>query len=284
MNHLLAPLVLVLSLTVGVARPAWFDWLFPRPTPWADQQLARPEIYGPVLTWSAGEVIGPEPRMEMPAAPLIETVPRAISVPEASAPVAVEVAAPPTSFKIPVPFRTQLDGAVFQEANCGPAALAMVLQAFGMVQNNADLRWRSHTHQGTLHEDTGTALQFLARVGRDFGLNPIGLYEGKRFHQWSVSEIREQVAAGRPVIPLAHYRLLPGHETSMYDWDHYIVIYGVDGDRFLYHDPVYPTEGEQMSRWITAEQLAWAMKLTVEPYQAVAFDGRAHTTLRLSPL
>ncbi|HEY3115953.1 MAG TPA: hypothetical protein VGK54_04355, partial [Chloroflexota bacterium] len=46
-------------------------------------------------------------------------------------------------FQLAMPFRTQKDGDRFQGANCGPAALGMVLQAFGIYQSNQDLRYRS---------------------------------------------------------------------------------------------------------------------------------------------
>lgn len=53
------------------------------------------------------------------------------------------------AFQLSVPFHTQKDGARFESANCGPASLEMVLEAFGFPQTNSDLRWRSHIYQGT---------------------------------------------------------------------------------------------------------------------------------------
>src|SRR5207302_476916 len=83
-----------------------------------------------------------------------------------------------------------------------------------------------------------TALQHMASVAKDLDLQPRGLYDGADFHRWSIDDIRHELESGRPVIPLVKYRLLPGHETSTTRFDHYIVIYGMDGDRFLYHDPI----------------------------------------------
>jgi hypothetical protein len=161
----------------------------------------------------------------------------------------------------------------------------MVLEAFSMVQKNADLRWLAHTYQGTAGMRGGTALQHLATVGGDFGLQPIGLYDaGEAFHHWSVAEVREEVEAGRPVIPLVKYRLLPGHEASTIPYDHYVVIYGLDGDRFLYHDPAYATAEEGAAHWITTSQLDAAMRVALEPRQAVAFAPGLHASIPVTAL
>ena len=42
--------------------------------------------------------------------------------------------------RLSVPYRTQLDGSDYQEANCGPTALGMALEAFGMNLAVPDLR------------------------------------------------------------------------------------------------------------------------------------------------
>ena len=105
-----------------------------------------------------------------------------------------------------MPFRTQKDGDRFQGSNCGPATLGMVLDAFGIPRGNGDLRLLSHTYQGTVGARTGTALQHMAHVAADFGLEPIGLYQQPNgdypkdgFARWTVDDIRDEVLAGRPV-------------------------------------------------------------------------------------
>jgi hypothetical protein len=160
----------------------------------------------------------------------------------------------------------------------------MVLESFSMVQTNADLRWLTHTYQGTAGMRGGTALEHMATVGGDFGLEPVGLYDGDDFHRWTVDEVRAQVEMGRPVIPLVKYRLLPGHEASGIRYDHYVVIYGVVGDHFLYHDPSYETAEEGAAHWITSGQLDAAMRITLEPRQAVAFAPGVHASLPVLPM
>ncbi len=193
------------------------------------------------------------------------------------------------SFQLAVPFRTQKDGDRFQGSNCGPASLAMVLRGFGMDESNADLRLISHTYQGTVGYRGGTALQYVAMAARNFGVDPVGLYEqpgspasplgSGGFRRWSVDDVREEVAAGRPVVPLVKYRLLPGHEGSTIRFDHYIVIHGMDGDRFLYHDPSFASPKDGEARWIDAAQLSAAMRASIVPNQAVAFGPGQHSEL-----
>jgi hypothetical protein len=179
------------------------------------------------------------------------------------------------SFQLAVPFHTQKDGDRFQGSNCGPASLKMVLDAFGTEQSNSDLRFVSHTYQGTVGYRGGTALQYVAMAARDFGLETEGLYDGAStsFHQWSIEDVRDELAAGRPVVPLVKYRMLPGHEGSTIRFDHYIVIYGMDGDRFLYHDPSFESPRDGAARWISAAQLNTAMRSSIVPGQAVAFGA-----------
>jgi hypothetical protein len=188
------------------------------------------------------------------------------------------------AFRLPVPFQSQKDGSRYQGSNCGPAALAMVLGAHGMFEGNDDLRFLTHMYQGTVGRRGGTALQHMATVGGDFGLVPVGLYAGEDFHRWTVDEIRAQVEAGSPVVPLVKYRLLPGNEGSGVRYDHYIVLHGVQGGRFLYHDPAHALAEDGAARWITAAQLEAAITNASIPRQAVAFAGGHFGRLPALPL
>jgi hypothetical protein len=183
------------------------------------------------------------------------------------------------SFRLDVPFRTQKDGSRFQGANCGPAALAMVLEAHSSVQTNPDLRWLIQGYMGNQGGRGGTSLPEIAAVGRDFGLTPVGIYDGEEFARWTTQDIEEQLRLGSPVIALVKYRLLPDHTNVTIRFDHYIVIYGVQGDRFLYHDPSWDGPEKGAGLWITSAQLANAMSSASIPQHAVAFAPG-----RLSPL
>lgn len=174
------------------------------------------------------------------------------------------------------PYRTQLDDSIYARSDCGPAVLGMVLADYGVDEDTLDLRRLTHTYQGTWPAvRVGTALQHIAHVAEDFGLASYGLYndDADAFHQWSADEISTQVAAGRLVIPLVRFGLLPGHEDSGVRWGHYILLYAVEGDGFLYQDPAMRPITEGRGRWISREQLDRAMAPTWPPRQALALSG-----------
>jgi hypothetical protein len=182
-------------------------------------------------------------------------------------------------FRLSVPFRTQKDGSRFQGANCGPASLSMVLAAFDMSQNNPDLRWLTQEYQGNPGGRGGTYLHDLASVGKDFGLTPVGLYAGEGFAHWTTDDIEEQLRAGRPVIAQVKYRLLPDHSNVTINYDHYVVIHGMQGDSFIYNDPIYSSADEGAAHLIKRDQLALAMKTASVSQHAVAFAAGTHAAL-----
>jgi hypothetical protein len=169
-------------------------------------------------------------------------------------------------------YRTQRDGSQYARSNCGPASLGMVLDAYGDQFSNLELREMTHTYQGTWPGRGGTGLQYMAHVAEDFGVPVHGLYDvpDEVFHQWSLDEVAAAVQRGRWVIPLVRYGMLPGHESSGVRTGHYIVLYRVAGDGFVYDDPAYDPVDEGQGRWINREQLDAAMNPVLVPRQAMA--------------
>ncbi len=170
-------------------------------------------------------------------------------------------------------YRTQKDDSRYARSNCGPAALGMVLDAYGVQFSNLELREMTHTYQGTWPGRGGTALQHMAHVAEDFSVPVHGLYDDvaiELFHQWSVDEVIQQVQRGRWVIPLVRYGMLPGHEASGVRTGHYIVLYRALADGFVYDDPAYDPIEEGRGRWISREQLDEAMNPVLVPRQAMA--------------
>jgi len=178
-------------------------------------------------------------------------------------------------FRLEVPFRTQKDGSRWQGSNCGPATLGMILDGLGIFgQATDDLRFRSHTYQGTVGMRTGTALEHIARVAEDFGVPTVGLYDPDgRFHGWSLEEIRSQLRLGRPVMPLVRLYLLPGYEGTGPRWGHYILLTGLSPDGFFYSNSLQTDPSLGSGGMIAAERLEVAMRLSHIPGQAVAFGG-----------
>jgi Peptidase_C39 like family len=175
------------------------------------------------------------------------------------------------------PYRTQLDDSIYARSDCGPAVLGMVLDDYGIDEDTLELRRMTHTYQGTWPAvRVGTALQHVAHVAVDFGLSSYGLYDDEAesvFHQWTVDEVGAQVAAGRLVIPLVRFGLLPGHEDTGVRWGHYILLYAVSGDGFLYQDPAVRPIEDGRARWISRDQLDRAMAPVWPPRQAVALGS-----------
>ena len=149
-----------------------------------------------------------------------------------------------------VPYRNQLDGSPYAAANCGPAALSMLLAYYGIDATPGDLRVRSMQAQHSWVDDEGgysdrygVFVYNLATVGETYGLHANGLWQREgsridRLHEWPAADLRSQIRLGRPVLVEVRYRLLPRHSGSNAPDDHYIVVHGIVGDDFVYSDPL----------------------------------------------
>jgi hypothetical protein len=179
--------------------------------------------------------------------------------------------------RIPVPYRTQLDGSDFAEANCGPTVLGMALQSFGLNEPAPDLRSQvlNSENFSPSDSDAGSYIWALADVARGYGLQAHGLYDvDGSLHHWSLDEIRTSVRNGQPVIVQVVYRGLPGREDSQYYGDHYVIITGLMGEDFLYNDPIggrVANESPGYDRTMTADQLQRAMRASDTEYAYSAF-------------
>jgi ABC-type bacteriocin/lantibiotic exporter with double-glycine peptidase domain len=172
-------------------------------------------------------------------------------------------------------YRTQKDGSRYQASDCGPAALGMILDAYGVDLPTLELRRLTHTYQGTWPGRGGTALQYMAHVADDFGVPVHGLYDvpDVEFHRWTIDDVADQLRLGRWVVPLVRYNLLPGHEATGVRTGHYIVIYRAQDDGFVYDDPAYDPIEEGEGRWISRSQLDKAMDPVLVPRQAMALGA-----------
>ena len=208
-----------------------------------------------------------------------------------SAVVTADVGARP----LDVPYRSQMDGSPDEDGNCGPAVMAMVLGAYGQSVSNAQMRALVNDLQGTWSvEGAGTFIENLGTIGQRHGLRAWGLVPepltaltkppGKNtLRRWSLDGLRRQLDAGFPVVPQVRYRDLPGHESSDYWGDHYIVVTGYEGGEFIYNDPVDKYE-PGYARRIAAAQLDRAWRTSSFPYAAVSFAGpRGEPAPRVAP-
>ena len=115
--------------------------------------------------------------------------------------------------------------------------------------------------QGFGGNSVGTLIDALARTASNNGAKPTGLFDGNQVHRWSTGDLRAQLRARHPVIVQVKFRGLPGRTFSSYFGDHYIILTGLNGDNFVYNDPLN-SDGSGFSRQISAAQLEIAMNAT----------------------
>jgi hypothetical protein len=171
-----------------------------------------------------------------------------------------------------VPYRSQIDGSPYADANCGPTSVAMALEAVGKSEPLGTLRELAlDLQQNSRCDDCGTYIQHLAAVAEMRGGKSYGLRDDAgAFRRWTTDDVRAELRQGRVVIPQVKYRQLPGRSKAGYGGDHYIVVVGIAGTSFIYNDPV-DSDGRGYGRLITAEQLDAAMSSANGEFARVAF-------------
>jgi LysM repeat protein len=168
------------------------------------------------------------------------------------------------------PYRSQLDGSPYAEANCGPTALGMALDAMGVNVTPRQLRAEALDAQHMYGNGVGTLITALAQVAADHGLSANDLRDDDgSLHRWSLDDIRAHVRQGQPVVVQVRYRSLPGRGGAYYFGDHYILVTGVVGDGFLYNDPI-DVDGLGWDRVISGATLRVAMNASDQRYAYTA--------------
>ena len=169
------------------------------------------------------------------------------------------------------PYRSQLDGAPYAEANCGPTAVGMVLEAFGISVPSRQLRAEALDAQHMYGNGVGTLITALSAVVERHGPSSLDLYAaGGGLYHWTLDDIRAHVQQGHPVVVQVRYRSLPGRGGVYYFGDHYIVITGVVPDGFLYNDPI-DIDGLGWDRVMSGDRLRTAMDASDRRYAYSAF-------------
>jgi LysM repeat protein len=168
------------------------------------------------------------------------------------------------------PYRSQMDGSPYAAANCGPTAVGMAMEAFGVSLPPRQVRAAALDAQHIYGNGVGTLITALAAVAQQQGLSVAGLYDGGGVHRWSLDEIRAQVQQGHPVVVQVRYRSLPGRGGAYYFGDHYILVTGVVTAGFLYNDPM-DFDGIGWDRVISADRLRTAMNASDQRYAYAAF-------------
>src|SRR5438132_1395472 len=169
------------------------------------------------------------------------------------------------------PYRTQLDGSAYAEANCGPTAVGMALEAFGVAVPSRQLRAATLDAQHMYGNGVGTLITALAQVVQQNGLSANDLRdEAGQLRRWGLDDIRAHIQRGQPVIVQVRYRSLPGRGGAYYFGDHYILVTGLVGDGFLYNDPIDIDGRPGWDRTISGATLRVAMNASDQRYAYTA--------------
>ena len=152
-----------------------------------------------------------------------------------------------------IPYKSQFDPDAGRSRNdCGPACLAMLLNALGIVATTDAVFQRTGAAA-----DGYVSMAQLMRVGESYGA-PLEFRKG-----WSLGELRARLDLARPVIALVHYaafsELEPGGLTqSQFKGPHFVLVVGYDEAHVVVHDPLWAgarREEGAYKRWPNA---VWA--------------------------
>lgn len=184
---------------------------------------------------------------------------------------APQPASPPAPAIIPVPYRSQFDGTVWAESNCGPTSLSMALGALGIDVGQIPLRSLANQQMGMADPNNGTTWESLAYAAKAEGATVTGLYSaGQKYQSWSIDQLKSQLSQGHPVMLLVYYRALPGHSASGYYGDHYIVALGFDQNgNLVFNDPA--SYGNGSGKLMTPAELTAAWSHTTAGLVRTAF-------------
>jgi ABC-type bacteriocin/lantibiotic exporter with double-glycine peptidase domain len=134
-------------------------------------------------------------------------------------------------------YKSQLDPDAGRSRNdCGPACLAMLLNALGLAATTDEVFQRCGAPASGF-----VSMAQLMRAGRRYGA-PLDFHRG-----WGLVELRRRLDEARPLIALVHYaafsELQPGLSTqSPFTGPHFVLVVGYDEDRVVVHDPLWTGE------------------------------------------
>jgi uncharacterized protein YvpB len=133
-----------------------------------------------------------------------------------------------------IPYKSQYDPDASEFRNdCGPASLAMVLQAHGInASTNAVYR-----RTGAIANHYVSVAQ-LMRAAQTYEL----VFE--YFHAWTIQQLVEVLRHGHAVIALVHYgawsQISPGISTqNTFTGPHFVAVVGADDQNIYVNDPLW---------------------------------------------
>ena len=177
-----------------------------------------------------------------------------LALDQAPAPPAEPDVPPDEAFVVPdepqphlvMPYRSQFDGSPFEWGYCGVAAISMAMDYYGHAWSTHEVRLAINALTGNWDRYVGVDWRFLVRALAQRGFRVQGPFDGDGrggYQRWTLDTVLAETAAGRPVLLMAHYRSLPGHEDDPWIGDHYLLVLGHTRDgQIVYHDPGFVGE------------------------------------------
>ncbi len=163
-----------------------------------------------------------------------------------------------------IPYKSQLDPDASEFRNdCGPCALAMILNAFGHnVTTTAVYRRTGEAGDGFI------SVSQLMRVGDSYEV-PFDYFSG-----WTIDRLKQAVDEGHTAITLVHYgswsQIDPGVSTqnTTFTGPHFVVIVGYDDKRIYVNDPLWTG-----ARRLEGQHKAWTYKQFNKAWGSNHLDG-----------
>jgi hypothetical protein len=111
-------------------------------------------------------------------------------------------------------------------------------------------------------------------------LRPLGPAFGTGGNEWSAALASDYIRRGYPVIALVRPAYLPDSAPDTDGADRYIVLFGLEGNALLYHDP---GAMNGVKRRVQPPDLDQAWGTALPPFQGVALGFGTNTTGLLAP-
>lgn len=115
--------------------------------------------------------------------------------------------------------------------DCGPACAAM------LIHYATDKRPTVDQVAAACQQKPGSKSTHIWQV--IMGLRAYGLSMARVRGNYRLERVLNELEAGKPLIVLVKYSLIPGRQDVGYKWSHFMVVVGFDYDtrEFLVHDP-----------------------------------------------
>lgn len=136
--------------------------------------------------------------------------------------------------KLKVPYRSQWDAdAKDHKADCGPACLAMILNALGDPITPDEL-YRYIGERGVNEYTSFTDLRNAARKRANLTTTRRNFFPTR-----AIKDARKTIDAGKPFVALVNYAYWDGFLHNGFKGSHFVVVVGYNEKHIIAHDPLF---------------------------------------------